>query len=364
MTAPRVTVLLSFFNDERYLGHAIESVLRQTYADFELLLINDGSTDRSREIAAAFRDPRIVLVDNEANIGLTKSLNRGLRAARGELIARLDGNDVALPDRLAKQVAFLDTHPNVLAVGGQARYIRPNGAHTRRHMLRRPVTADGLAWALMLYSALAHPAATFRKAAALEIGGYDERFVIAQDMTLWSGLARRGELANLADVVIEMRLDPSSISGFRSTARRMEMLAPMAAVLGDNIRHFTGQEALPPDWPALWLRVLADRTCTVAEILRAVVLIGETRERFAAARPSSARNREIADATAFFYEQAAFALGSLNRLAAARTFARAARSSPMYALGSAPRMAARLLLGSAGVNLWRRVVHRDVQRHA
>ena len=103
---PRVTVLMSVYNDEPFLAEAIDSVLRQTLTDLELLLIDDGSTDRSREIAAAFRDPRLRIIVNEENLGHGPALNRGLASAACEYVANLDGNDVAFPERLAKQVAW------------------------------------------------------------------------------------------------------------------------------------------------------------------------------------------------------------------------------------------------------------------
>src|SRR5437763_13274920 len=103
---PRVTVLMSVYNDEPFLAEAIDSVLRQTLTDLELLLIDDGSTDRSREIAAAFRDPRLRIIVNEENLGHGPALNRGLASAACEYVANLDGNDVAFPERLAKQAAW------------------------------------------------------------------------------------------------------------------------------------------------------------------------------------------------------------------------------------------------------------------
>src|SRR5581483_9504087 len=117
MSKPIVTVLMSVYNGERYLREAIESILVQTWQDFELVCINDGSTDQSREIVLSFNDPRIRLVDNEQNLGLAKSLNKGLMLARGNLIARQDADDISEPDRLLKQVAFLEQWSEIVLVG-------------------------------------------------------------------------------------------------------------------------------------------------------------------------------------------------------------------------------------------------------
>ena len=114
---PKVTVLMAVYNGERYLRDAVESILCQTFRDFQFLIINDGSTDNTRDLILSYDDARIVLVDSEHNVGQTRSLNRGLELAAGELIARQDADDISEPDRLAKQVAFLERHPEVALLG-------------------------------------------------------------------------------------------------------------------------------------------------------------------------------------------------------------------------------------------------------
>lgn len=359
MTSPRVTVLVAFFNDEAFIARSIESILGQTFPAFELLLINDGSTDRSREIAASFQDERIVLLDNETNIGLTKSLNRGLAAARGELIARLDSNDVAYPQRIAKQVSFLDCHPEVVAVGAQARFVRPNRKVVRRGALARPITPEGIDWSLMFYSPIIHPASMYRKSAASELGGYDERFTTAQDMDLWSRLATRGRLANLPETLIEMLVDPSSISGYRTSAKRWRMIGNVSRTMANNIRRLTQQDVLPEAWPELWVRLLyGDPELPPEDVLRVLDLLDETRMRFAWIRPETRRNREIADQVAFFCEHAAFEIAPRSKATACRAFVRAIKSSFRRSAPGIPRMLLRLLLGDAAVTLWRRMVYR------
>ena len=118
--SPRVTVLMAVYNGERFLAEAVASILDQTFRDFEFLIVNDGSTDRSREIILSFGDPRIRLVDNPENIGLTRSLNRGLELAKGGLIARQDADDISLPERLEREIGFLDGNPKAAIVGSQA----------------------------------------------------------------------------------------------------------------------------------------------------------------------------------------------------------------------------------------------------
>src|SRR5487761_1677094 len=112
---PRCSVLMPVYNAERYVGHAVESILRQTWHDFEFLIIDDGSTDRSPEMLRAYaeRDPRILLV-SRANTGYLRALNEGWPLCRGEYVARMDADDVAMPERLQRQIAFLDAHPDCL----------------------------------------------------------------------------------------------------------------------------------------------------------------------------------------------------------------------------------------------------------
>ncbi len=119
-SAPRVNVIMAVFNGEQYLQEAIESILRQTFDNFEFVIIDDGSTDKTVEILNRFSDERIKRLTNESNIGLTRSLNRGIRFSRGEYIVRQDADDVSLPERLAKQVAYLDAHSMVGLVGTSA----------------------------------------------------------------------------------------------------------------------------------------------------------------------------------------------------------------------------------------------------
>src|SRR3989344_8977423 len=117
---PPITVLLSVYNDSRFLKSAIESILNQTFSDFEFLVINDASTDNTAEIINSFSDPRLKTITNSHNLGLTKSLNIGLKEAQGKYIARLDADDISLPDRLKIQHDFMESHPDIALSGTDA----------------------------------------------------------------------------------------------------------------------------------------------------------------------------------------------------------------------------------------------------
>lgn len=209
--APRVTVLMTVYNGLPYLPAAIESVLRQTFADFELLLIDDASTDGSVACVRAYADPRIRLVVNERNGGQARALNQGLQLARGAYIARLDQDDVCLPERLQRQVAWLDRRPEVVAVGTWQCWIGPDG---RRRGLEPGVrdlrTGDfGAVLGALLTCAtpVAHPTVMYRREAVAAVQGYDETFAPSEDYELWCRLAaRRQALAVLPQPLVMVRI--------------------------------------------------------------------------------------------------------------------------------------------------------------
>ena len=207
---PRLTVLCSVYNGARFLPLALQSVWAQDYSDFELILIDDGSTDETVRIidGAAARDERVVVIRHK-NQGLTRSLNVGLKRARGEYVARQDADDVSLPGRFSAQVRFLDRHPDTVVVG--CHYLRINESGTVLGRAHVPTTDLGLRLRLLEANAIPHSGATFRRREVLEAGGYDEDFSVAQDYDLWCRLALAGRLANLRQVALYRREHPRAI---------------------------------------------------------------------------------------------------------------------------------------------------------
>jgi hypothetical protein len=209
---PTVSVIMSHCNGVAFLARAVESVLAQTYRDFEFIIIDDGSTDASpqrlRELAA--RDARIKLVVRE-NRGLTKTLNEGVRLATGQYLARMDSDDVSYPDRFAKQVAYLDAHPDVVALGGAYEMIDDAGRVF--HVMWYPDDDQHLQESsLSGRPALCHPLVMMRADAVAKVGGYDESFPVAQDNDLWLRLGEVGKLACLPDVLLQYRQHGKSVS--------------------------------------------------------------------------------------------------------------------------------------------------------
>ena len=140
---PKVTVFIPVFNREHYIGDAIESILAQTFSDFEILLVDDGSTDSSTEKIRSFSDPRIRLVCNEKNLGIPKTRNKGVELARGQYMAMLDSDDLAYPHRLKKQVAFLDNHPEYAQIGSWCRMMDAQGRILNK-IKRQPTQPDDI----------------------------------------------------------------------------------------------------------------------------------------------------------------------------------------------------------------------------
>ena len=215
----RVSVVMPFCDAGRFIAEAVESVLGQTYRDLELLAIDDGSTDDGAAIVAAIaqRDPRVRLIA-EGKRGFVPSLNRGLELARGEYIARMDADDVCLPDRLARQVAFLDSHPDVGVVGGQILALLEGVTLTPPWWIDNPLDHEAIVRSLRSRNSIYHPTSLLRKSAVDAVGGYRPAFTVVQDYDLWMRLADRVRLANLPDRVLNYRFHEG-----QATERKLEL---------------------------------------------------------------------------------------------------------------------------------------------
>ena len=230
-SAPIVTVLMAVFNGEKYLREAIDSVLTQTFGDFELLIVNDGSTDGSRAIVESYGDSRIRLIDNETNLGLARSLNRGLAVARGRYVARLDADDVSEPERLARQAEFMERHPDVVLLGSWHTLIDEHSKEIGRRWV--PCDHFPIRWMLEFICPFAHSAVMIRRTALLT-ESYDESFEYAMDYDLWLRLAERGRVANLNQFLMRYRVSPDSMTARLGdkTERFDRVAASLAARLG------------------------------------------------------------------------------------------------------------------------------------
>jgi glycosyltransferase involved in cell wall biosynthesis len=214
---PRVSVVLPVRDGEMYLSSAIRSVLAQSYADFELLVVDDGSSDATPAIAETFAhaDPRVQVIRTPP-VGLVGALNLGVSVARGEYIARMDADDIALPDRFDRQVRELDSRDRLGALGVQVRYIDEAGNPVGVWDL--PVGAPLVRWRLFFGTALAHPAAMIRTALLRE-NPYDVRATHAEDYDLWVRLSTVADLDNLQETLMERRVHGRSVSDLNAAVQ-------------------------------------------------------------------------------------------------------------------------------------------------
>lgn len=210
--SPRVSWLLPVFNGEAFLREALDSILAQDFADFEVVVVNDGSTDGTRSILAEYeaRDPRIQVID-KANGGIVSALNAGLTRCVGEYIARMDADDIAMPHRLSLQVAYLDAHPRCVLVGGRAVTLGGNGAPMGRTTGGSHCRTDLAVFPPRVAVAM-HPLVTLRREVLLAIGGYRSLYPHAEDYDLFLRLSAHGTIDNPGHDMLVYRRHEGAIS--------------------------------------------------------------------------------------------------------------------------------------------------------
>ncbi|MDB4925820.1 glycosyltransferase [Mucilaginibacter sp.] len=209
-TNPCITVLMPAYNTEKYISEAIESVLQQTHTDFELIIVNDGSTDGTKAIINSYKDERIILID-QPNMGVAAALNTGLKYSKAPYIARFDADDVCHPQRLEKQIKFLLENPEYILVGSDADYILENNdflfhfqciAHSHQEIMEK----------LYFYCPFMHPTVMYKKANVANAGGYPTDAHNFEDYLLWTAIAKEGKFCNLAEPLIKYRLNSASVT--------------------------------------------------------------------------------------------------------------------------------------------------------
>jgi len=194
---------MAVYNGEKYLCEAIDSILNQTFKNFEFLIINDGSTDGTAEILQSYHDPRIKIINNEKNMGLAKSLNKGLKIAKGKYIARMDADDISLQERLEKQLAIIEKNKNVGMVASWIHIIDENNNYVRDwHADREDNSPEEIYYTLFFKNCIAHSSVLFNKELILKIGGYDESFKKSQDYELWIRLSKITKIIKIKDVLV------------------------------------------------------------------------------------------------------------------------------------------------------------------
>lgn len=246
---PLITVLMPMYNGERFLRPAMDSILSQSFGDFELLVLDDGSKDASVEIARSYRDDRIRLFPLE-HLGLIATLNFGLKEARGEWIARMDCDDVALCDRLQRQWDYLCNHKDLVVLGGAVELIDAEG----RRMGAKPTPPQdheaivGNMTFRRNGPALIHPTVFVRTDAARQVGGYRIQFPVAEDADFWLRLSCVGQIASLQEPVLLLRKHGENVSAVKY---QVSTESSLAAAVCQIIRERSGKdpiEAAPKAW--------------------------------------------------------------------------------------------------------------------
>lgn len=216
---PKITVLMSAFNSEEYINEAIDSILNQTFSDFEFIIIDDGSTDNSLKIIECYQDSRIRLIKNEINIGLTNSLIKGIQNARGKYLARMDADDISINDRLEKQFNFLEKNKHISIVGSYVLFFDKQGQEV---LGKAPLTHEEIIVELLLGYTLFHPSVMIRLSDLSNHGlNYNPHYIYSQDFDLWTRASRVLKLANLKSPLIKMREHSKKISRALNDKQRM-----------------------------------------------------------------------------------------------------------------------------------------------
>ncbi|MGM9600097.1 MAG: glycosyltransferase family 2 protein [Faecousia sp.] len=207
---PKVSVVMPAYNAEKYIGEAIDSILNQTFTDFEFVIINDGSTDRTKEIILSYSDPRIVYLENDTNSGIVVTLNKGLDYATGEYIARMDADDISVNTRFQKQVDYLDIHPNIGVLGTGLKKFGDGITESNRIFSANPYQLKA---ELVFSSCIAHPTVMMRRLVLEENQiRYQEEFAGAEDYLLWWQLAQKTNISALTDILHLYRIHNTQIT--------------------------------------------------------------------------------------------------------------------------------------------------------
>jgi len=273
------------YNGEQFLRTSLESVLNQSFADFEVLVLDDGSRDRSLDVVAEFADSRIRVIRNAENQGLIRTLNIGLAQARGAYIARQDADDCALPERFAKQVRVLDENPAAVLVGSWLRLVDEQDRHLT--VWRYPIEPLAVEWALHFDSAAGHSSVMFRADTARALGGYSLDFPHAEDFDLWSRMTRVGEVHNLPEVLELYRVHGGAVSRKFPDGQRESR----ARIVTRNLEHTFGH-SVPESVAPLFL----DETlASEADVIRAIDTLVELGRTFVARRQPTGAARDAID---------------------------------------------------------------------
>jgi len=234
-----VSVVMPVYNGERYLKEAIQSILNQTFGNFEFIIINDASTDKSEEIIKSFTDPRIIYIKNDRNLGQAESLNQGIRSARGLYVVRIDQDDVSLSERVSTQLSYMEANRDVAILGTWYQEIDENNNVIRRPLFpTSPNVKTRLFFARLTgWPSIAHPSVMIRRDVFNKIGYYDPKYHICQDYDLWLRVVREYKIENIAKVLLNYRVHDSSTC----QKKNIDTVKEMEAIIASNVDFYMGE---------------------------------------------------------------------------------------------------------------------------
>lgn len=280
---PVISVLMCVYNGELYLKQAVESILSQTYRQLEFVVVNDGSTDATGEMLDSYKDPRIVRVDNDTNLGLVGALNRGRRVARGQYIARMDADDVSEPLRLERQLRYLERHPEVGVLGTYMRQV--SGNRDGLAPFRPPTLHDVIEWTMLFECPVAHATVMMRKRTLEAVHGYDPSYPYNEDTELWSRAIVRTRFANLPEMLYCRRWHKDSLCSRHADSQRRTDIVIRQRMMEKVLGHGVEREAV--EW-LLGLRTSASAPKR-EELDCAAAVLAELYDTYMGGRSLSAR---------------------------------------------------------------------------
>jgi glycosyltransferase involved in cell wall biosynthesis len=206
-------------NVQDYIAIAIESIINQTYSDWEMIIVNDGSTDQTASIVQKYSDAnnRIKLISNKESVGQAIARNTAVEQSTGKYLAILDADDVAMPDRIEVQVDYLDKNPEIAAIGGHAEIIDAKGSTLG--IKRKALNIDAIRFSLLLQNQFIHSTMMIRRDVFDTFGGYNNAFLYAEDYDLWSKILEKNIILNIDKIVSKFRIQPGSVTSMSATQK-------------------------------------------------------------------------------------------------------------------------------------------------
>jgi len=238
---PKLTVLMPVYNAEKYLKEAIDSILNQSFQDFEFLILDDGSTDNSVDIIKGYDDQRIRLTENEKNLGISRTLNKGIEMSNTEIIARMDADDICLGERLKKQISYLEDNTDVCMISSNVEKINASGESLGNY---NPYPQYFFFNLLFHCFGIYHPTVMYRKQAVVNVGMYPD--TLSEDYRLWSKLIRKYRFHYSREILVKYRISEQSIS---HSVLKEEYREDEKKYAFDNLRYYVGEDyKLPDSW--------------------------------------------------------------------------------------------------------------------